>query len=585
MLAVVLAAVTVAAGCAGVATAATGVFNSSPGSGAPGSVITAWYGSVCVPPSAGATVTVALVSSGGSAVAQASAPVYPGGQWTVSLIVPPSAPAGSYVVSAECSTPAGAYFTYAPNSFTVPGPTSTSTTSTSSTTTSSTSTTSSTTTSSTSTTSSTTTTLPSSGGGLVPVSTDPFTNPSSQHQTQVEPDTFANGNTIVSAFQSGRFFDGGSSDIGWARSIDGGTTWTNGFLPSLTAQSSPPGPYERASDPSVTYDVRHQMWLITALAMVGPRGAAVTVSRSSDGLAWSAPIVVASTAGYYDKDWVVCDGHPSSPFYGNCYVTFDDEGVGDRLLNTTSADGGLTWSAPAGTADNSYGLGGQPLVQPGGTVVVPVANASVSLIGAYRSSDGGQTWSAVTFVSPIYRHAVAGSLRALPLPSAEIDGAGRVFVVWSDCRFRARCASNDIVMSTSADGVTWTPTARIPIDDVGGTVDHFVPGVAVDPTTSGPTARLSVVYYYYPNATCTVSTCQLNVGAISSGNGGASWGNASRLTPTSMSVPWLATTNQGYMVGDYISASFAGGKATAVFAVASAPDASLHEAMFARTLP
>src|SRR5690349_2002617 len=100
---VALAAVAVAAGDPGVATAATAVFNSSPGSGAPGAMITAWYGSVCVPPSAGATVTLALVSLGGSTLAQASAPVYPGGQWSVRLAVPTTAPGGAYVLSADCS--------------------------------------------------------------------------------------------------------------------------------------------------------------------------------------------------------------------------------------------------------------------------------------------------------------------------------------------------------------------------------------------------------------------------------------------------------------------------------------------------
>ena len=42
---------------------------------------------------------------------------------------------------------------------------------------------------------------------LVQVSSDPFTNSTSQHKTQVEPDTFSYGNTAVIAFQSGRFFD------------------------------------------------------------------------------------------------------------------------------------------------------------------------------------------------------------------------------------------------------------------------------------------------------------------------------------------------------------------------------------------
>src|SRR3954451_5740715 len=69
------------------------------------------------------------------------------------------------------------------------------------------------------------------------ISSDPFTKKTSQHATEVEPDTFANGSTVVAAFQVGRFFNGGASDIGWSRSGDGGATWTHGFLPGLTATS------------------------------------------------------------------------------------------------------------------------------------------------------------------------------------------------------------------------------------------------------------------------------------------------------------------------------------------------------------
>ncbi len=40
---------------------------------------------------------------------------------------------------------------------------------------------------------------------------------------------------------------------------------------------------------------------------------------------------------------------------------------------------------------------------------------------------------------------------------------------------------------------------RIPIDATTSTVDHFIPGIGVDPTTSGANAHLTIVYYYYPN--------------------------------------------------------------------------------------
>ena len=126
---------------------------------------------------------------------------------------------------------------------------------------------------------------------LVQLSTDPYTNTSSQHQSEVEPDTYSFGNTIVAAFQAGRFTDWGSSNIGWATSTNGGSNWTNGFLPGTMVYATPAGSYNRASDPVVAYDAAHGIWLIESLVSHGTTGAAVLVSRSTDatGTAWNTP--------------------------------------------------------------------------------------------------------------------------------------------------------------------------------------------------------------------------------------------------------------------------------------------------------
>src|ERR1700687_959428 len=69
---------------------------------------------------------------------------------------------------------------------------------------------------------------------LKQLSSDPYTNSSSQHKTEVEPDTYSYGSTIVTAFQAGRFYSGGgSSNIGWATSTNSGSSWTNGFLSGI----------------------------------------------------------------------------------------------------------------------------------------------------------------------------------------------------------------------------------------------------------------------------------------------------------------------------------------------------------------
>jgi hypothetical protein len=412
---------------------------------------------------------------------------------------------------------------------------------------------------------------------LTQVSTDPYTNTTSQHATEVEPDTFSAGSTIVSTFQAGRFVGGGASNIGFATSTDNGATWTHAFLPGITKFGTPAGAYDRVSDPSVAFDARHNVWLISSLAIKelsggGINGAAVVVNRSTDGgLTWSNAITVAAaTAGMdLDKNWTVCDSTATSPFYGNCYTEYDDFGHGNQVHMATSTDGGLTWTEAS--VPNLAVIGGQPLVQPNGTVIVPIDNAIETAVLALKSTDGGANYSSAATIDQITSHRVAGRLRTSPLPSAEIDGAGKVYVVWQDCRFERGCRANDIVMSTSSDGSNWSKVVRIPIDAVGSGVDHFIPGLAVDRSTSGSSAHLGLTYYYYPDASCNVKACQLSVGFVSSSDGGTTWSSAPTQLAGPMTLSWLPDTSQGRMVGDYISTSFSGGTAHPIIAVANAP--------------
>ena len=437
-----------------------------------------------------------------------------------------------------------------------------------------------------------------SAGANVPltrVSADPFTNASSQHATEVEPDTFASGSTVVAAYQVGRFFNGGSSDIGYARSTDGGATWgPSSFLRGLTfnagAFADPNSPYERVSDPSVAYDAKHNTWLVSSIPIL-PNTVVPTifVSRSTNGGAtFGNPVQIPPPAVRkvnLDKNWTVCDNHTSSPFYGHCYTEFDNFAENDLEYMRTSSNGGATWSTPVSPAGRPLGLGGQPVVQPNGTVIVPFESLK-GTIAAFRSTDGGATWSKEVPISRISFHSNSGGLRTSPLPTAEIDAAGKVYVAWEDCRFEPSCAANDIVFSTSGEGVNWSAVSRVPIDAVGSGVDHFIPGLGVDPATSGAGAHLALTYYYYPNGACTAATCQLDVGFVSSPDGGANWSAPTALAGP-MSLADIAATSQGPMVGDYISTSFnSAGTAATVFAVGNPHTGSVFdEGMWAPSTP
>src|SRR2546427_1723537 len=277
---------------------------------------------------------------------------------------------------------------------------------------------------------------------LIQISSDPFTNTTSNHKTEVEPDTFAFGNMIVSAFQQGRFFDGGGSDIGFATSTDGGAHWVHGSLTGITPFTTPAGLYGRASDASVAFDAKHNVWIISFLGLF-PQGNTkvvnVLASRSTDGgLTWSsAPVVVAN--GNLDKNWTVCDDTAKSKFYGNCYTEFDDFGHLNRFQMSTSTNGGSTWGAPKTNPANTCVIGGQPVVQPNGTVVVPIDDCLETSILSITYTDGGQTWSNPILAAQVLNNGHPGDIRSPDLPSAEIDSSGRVYVTWTDCRTENFC--------------------------------------------------------------------------------------------------------------------------------------------------
>ena len=397
-------------------------------------------------------------------------------------------------------------------------------------------------------------------------SRDPYTNTQSQHQTEVEPDSAAFGKKVVAVFQVGRVFDGGARNIGFAVSRDAGRTWTRGFLSGLTP---------RASDPSVAFDRRHGVWLAVSLVF-SSTSSSISVNRSSDGRRWGGPIKAVSTSPGLgqDKEWVACDDWPQSPHFGTCYLSYSDVPT-NQVVVQVSTDGGRTWStattAPGfpgrAAVEGSFAPGVQPLVLPSGRALIPYYDEGK--LSTLISDDGGATWSLQVGIAVSSYRSHRG-LRAAPLPTSAVSSDGRAYVAWSDCSFRAGCPSNDIVYTSTTDGIAWTPVARIPT----GTGDAELPGLDADPTRAG---RLALTYYVFHGSS-------LDVRFVSSSNAGASWTKPQLLNSRRVPMSGIARTSLGSMVGDYISTSFAGGRAVPVFVLASAPTAQLHEAAFATSL-
>ncbi|MFL6055113.1 MAG: hypothetical protein ACJ72W_19705 [Actinoallomurus sp.] len=227
---------------------------------------------------------------------------------------------------------------------------------------------------------------------LTQVSTDPYTNTTSQHRTEVEPDTFSSGSTMVSAFQVGRFFDGGASGAGFATSTNGGSTWTRGFLPGITKFQGN-GPYDRTSDESVAYDAKHTTWMISSLAITesgGVTGAAVVTSRSTDGgLTWTNPVTTA-TGGSLDKNWIACDNSAG----GGQPVVRPNGTVLANCTASTSITGGRAWPTIEVANAPSGGTFDEATYEPTGGL--PITGGPVRAVTGPVYSTGARPSAAVT---------------------------------------------------------------------------------------------------------------------------------------------------------------------------------------------
>jgi len=336
--------------------------------------------------------------------------------------------------------------------------------------------------------------------------------------TEAEPDIAINPaepRNLAGAFQQGRFPNGGAVDVGWTASFDGGRTWRfGGSAPGLTvgvsdAPTQGPGPpFERASDPVVSFDRKHDRLYLNSLSVSNPGCAqfcdtALTLNISRNGgRSFGDPVVAhenvsdpdASTFRFNDKNWIVTDNNPHSPYYGRTYVTWDQVRCADPTCTTLSQpvmvrysdNGGKTWSKAIQAtseepAQTHAEIGVQPVPLPNGDLVIVYADVAAGVYtftgnyAAILSKDGGKTWSQPHVIDAANPYAEeSGSVRAPNIPSATASGK-TLYVAFQDQRFTP--GRNDILLTRSSDeGLTWSDAINATPDE--SDLDHFTPDIA-----------------------------------------------------------------------------------------------------------
>ncbi len=408
--------------------------------------------------------------------------------------------------------------------------------------------------------------------------------PGSEPDTLVEPDVAVsplNPAIAVAVAHDGRFPDGGAVDISYAWTHDAGTTWHHAPMQGVTRATG--GAWDRASDPVVAFGPGGDVYISVLVfdATTCPTG--VVVARSTDGGAtFAAPVVVQSSAtcNYSDdKNWLVVDTQSASAHRGRLYqfwtpfLTVGGHPAGSPQVVRWSDDHGAHWSATTVvTRPHENTQNSQPMIQPDGSITDVYLGAGTTMV-ARSSHDGGATWGPRWLVSDSVGIGPRG-IRCC-LPGAAIDPVtGKMYAVWEQ---NGPNSSDPVMMSTSLDGVRWTPARQVSRDGGSTTLQHV--NVAV-------TAYGGRVFVSYGTRDLAVAHGRYIQQQVSSSyDGGLTFGDALSLGPRS-DLRYAAVAG-GKFPGDYIGASAARTGVALVWCVSSTPPnpaAKFHQTLFAAIL-
>ncbi|NKB87204.1 MAG: hypothetical protein GKS06_03150 [Acidobacteria bacterium] len=336
-------------------------------------------------------------------------------------------------------------------------------------------------------------------------------------------------------------------------SLDQGVTWNTVFMPVST------GAIYHA-DPWVAFDSAGVVYLAHIPVASGNEPIGIEVTRSFDkGLSWDPSQRISANRGNDDKLVVEVDRSTASPYRDRAYIAWKWPSRG--VYVSTGRDGSF---GPPVRIDDAVISGLDLAFQADGTAYL-AANSGARGIVAWRSTDGGASWSRLPDPSATragwYTSGPAFCER-MSLVHATIDADvsggpnhGRLYVSWSDTSqaspgqcgdlCQAGPCDTDVYLVRSDDnGDTWTDPVVVHEEELGG-ADQFMPWLDVDDTTGHV-----IVGYKDTRVDSTRREAAFYVSR--STDGGVSWEPSHSLA----SAAGRAFTNFQY--GDYQSLATAG---------------------------
>jgi hypothetical protein len=270
--------------------------------------------------------------------------------------------------------------------------------------------------------------------------------------------------------------------------------------------------------------------------------------------------------GFPDRDMVVTDDSPSSPYYHSVYIGYDDNGSLNRAFLMINHNGGIGSYVKSGaiddTASTSDVIGVNAAVANDGTVYATWEDYAHGFIKNDVSHDGGATWTTDRIVTDFRINTSSffisippqQSRGVLPMPMTDVDNSGgtfdgRLYAVYFDSDDDGSPNTNIYIRHSDDGGATWSSEVQINDDTVDAY--HFFPSISISPIDG----TIGVSFYDTRND---LSDKKTDVYWSFSTDGGATWSANARVTKAQSDETVNFDANQygDYEGGDVSSTGF-----------------------------
>jgi len=305
-----------------------------------------------------------------------------------------------------------------------------------------------------------------------------------------------------------------------------------------------------------------------------PGGMGISIS-TDNGATWSTHSVAPNPGSLADKNHMMIDKTPGSPYEGRLYVTWTDFGGPNNndVVIRYSTDNGVTWTSSFNLSSSlnagSHSQGANVQTAANGDVYVTFAiydnfPTGEDAIGFAKSTDGGDTWTSSRIYgaltpNPNFNFGIRGSLkptsiRVSSFPSMAVDrttagltpggASGNIYITWPQRGVTPAGSDPDIVMIKSTDGgTTWSAPVRVNDDAVSNGKDQYFPWMTVDQATG------QLLFVFYDSRD--INNDSSSVWMASSFDGGTTFNNfeVSEEPFRPKPIPGLAGGYQGDYIG------------------------------------